>query len=362
MEQKKALIGMSGGVDSSVAALLMQEKGYKCIGATMKLHNIVKESEYDSKTCCSADDVEDAKAVCRRLRIPHYVFGMQDEFDTFVMSKFASTYENGGTPNPCIDCNRHLKFGKLLDRALELGCDYVVSGHYARVEWDDTTGRYLLKKAADASKDQTYFLYCLTQNQLAHIQFPLGDLTKTEVREIAARHGFLNARKHDSQDICFVPDGDYTVFLRNYSGKEFPGGEFLDKNGNVLGCHNGAVRYTIGQRKGLGIALGKPAYVCGKDMAANTVTLGDNEDLFSPTLRASDWFWFPFETLTEPMPVTAKVRHSQYEQPAMVIPEENGFARVEFDVPQRAISPGQAVVLYQGELVIGGGTIVEALK
>lgn len=362
MEQKKAMIGMSGGVDSSVAALLMQEKGYSCIGVTMKLHNILKQSDADSKTCCSTDDVEDAKNVARKLGIPHYVFNMQDAFDTYVMSKFASVYENGATPNPCIDCNRYLKFGKLLEKAQELGCDYVVSGHYARVIQDPSTGRFLLKKAADVSKDQTYFLYCLSQEQLKHIQFPLGALTKVQVREIAARSGFLNARKHDSQDICFVPDGDYAAFLKEYTGKSFPVGNFLDTEGRIVGQHNGAVRYTIGQRKGLGIALGKPVYVCHKNMADNTVTLGNNEDLFSPALRASDWFWFPFETLMQPMRVTAKIRHSQIEHPATVYPEENGFARVEFDVPQRAVSPGQAVVLYQDDFVLGGGTITEALK
>lgn len=362
MKQQKALIGMSGGVDSSVAALLMQQAGFECIGATMRLYAGEVPSPDGGKTCCGLDDVEDARSVARRLGIPHYVFNFKEEFHRQVIDKFVDSYLTGTTPNPCIDCNRHLKFGSLLQRAQELGCEYVVSGHYARVGYDEETGRYLLKRAADPAKDQTYFLYCLTQEQLAHIQFPLGGLTKPEVRAIAEEHSFINARKHDSQDICFVPEGDYTAFLTEYTGKSFPAGDFLDLEGRKVGCHRGTVCYTIGQRKGLGLAMGAPVYVCSKDVAANTVTVGPNEALFSRGLRANDWFWFPFPALTEPMQVTAKIRHSQYDQPATVIPEETGFARVIFDQPQRAISPGQAVVLYQGDTVIGGGTITEALK
>ena len=355
----KALIGMSGGVDSSVAALLMLEKGFACIGATMRLYGGDSVSPEGSKTCCSLDDVEDARAVAHRLGIRHYVFNFTEEFRRQVMDKFVDTYYEGGTPNPCIDCNRYLKFGKLLQRAEELGCDTVVSGHYARVERDPDSGRYLLKRAADRAKDQTYFLACLTQEQLSRIQFPLGELTKEEVRRIAEAHGFVNARKHDSQDICFVPGGDYTAFLTEYTGKPLEPGDFLNQQGQIVGRHRGTVCYTIGQRKGLGISLGEPAYVTGKDMAAGTVTVGPNEALFSRELWAKDWVFFPFEELKEPMAVTAKIRHSQFDQPATVYPEENGLARVVFDEPQRAISPGQAVVLYQGDTVIGGGTIVK---
>ncbi|MCI5485387.1 MAG: tRNA 2-thiouridine(34) synthase MnmA [Clostridiales bacterium] len=355
----KALIGMSGGVDSSVAALLMLEKGFACIGATMRLYGGDSVSPEGSKTCCSLDDVEDARAVAHRLGIRHYVFNFTEEFRRQVMDKFVDTYYEGGTPNPCIDCNRYLKFGKLLQRAEELGCDTVVSGHYARVERDPDSGRYLLKRAADRAKDQTYFLACLTQEQLSRIQFPLGELTKEEVRRIAEAHGFVNARKHDSQDICFVPGGDYTAFLTEYTGKPLEPGDFLNQQGQIVGRHRGTVCYTIGQRKGLGISLGEPAYVTGKDMAAGTVTVGPNEALFSRELWAKDWVFFPFEELKEPMAVTAKIRHSQFDQPATVYPEENGLARVVFDEPQRAISPGQAVVLYRGDTVIGGGTIVK---
>ena len=355
----KALIGMSGGVDSSVAALLMLEKGFACIGATMRLYDGDSVSPEGSKTCCSLDDVEDARAVAHRLGIRHYVFNFTEEFRRQVMDKFVDTYYEGGTPNPCIDCNRYLKFGKLLQRAEELGCDTVVSGHYARVERDPDSGRYLLKRAADRAKDQTYFLACLTQEQLSRIQFPLGGLTKEEVRRIAEAHGFVNARKHDSQDICFVPGGDYTAFLTEYTGKPLEPGDFLNQQGQIVGRHRGTICYTIGQRKGLGISLGEPVYVTGKDMAAGTVTVGPNEALFSRELWAKDWVFFPFEELKEPMAVTAKIRHSQFDQPATVYPEENGLARVVFDEPQRAISPGQAVVLYRGDTVIGGGTIVK---
>ena len=354
----KALIGMSGGVDSSVAALLMLEAGCECIGATMRLYSGQTVSPEGGKTCCSLDDVEDARAVAQRLGIRHYVFNFTDEFQRQVMDKFVDTYYQGGTPNPCIDCNRYLKFGKLLQRAQELGCDWVVSGHYARVERDGVTGRYLLKRAADRAKDQTYFLACLTQEQLSRTQFPLGGLTKEQVRRIAEEHGFVNARKHDSQDICFVPGGDYTAFLREYTGRAPEPGDFINLQGEVVGRHRGTVCYTIGQRKGLGLSMGEPVYVCGKDMAAGTVTVGPNEALFSRELVAKDWVFFPFEKLTEPLAVTAKIRHSQFDQPATVYPEDGGLARVVFDEPQRAISPGQAVVLYQGDTVIGGGTIV----
>ena len=355
----KALIGMSGGVDSSVAALLMLEKGFACIGATMRLYGGDSVSPEGSKTCCSLDDVEDARAVAHRLGIRHYVFNFTEEFRRQVMDKFVDTYYEGGTPNPCIDCNRSLKFGKLLQRAEELGCDTVVSGHYARVERDPDSGRYLLKRAADRAKDQTYFLACLTQEQLSRIQFPLGGLTKEEVRRIAEAHGFVNARKHDSQDICFVPGGDYTAFLTEYTGKPLEPGDFLNQQGQIVGRHRGTICYTIGQRKGLGISLGEPVYVTGKDMAAGTVTVGPNEALFSPALRANNWCWYPFEALEKSQKVTVKTRHSQFDQPATVYPEENGLARVVFDEPQRAISPGQAVVLYRGDTVIGGGTIVK---
>ena len=362
MTQKKALIAMSGGVDSSVAAYLTQQAGYQCTGATMRLFDNSILGQDQESTCCSLDDVEDARSVARRLGFPFYVFNFKDDFEEKVIRKFIHCYECGATPNPCIDCNRYLKFDHLLRRGRELDCDRVVTGHYARIRFDESTGRYLLYKAADLSKDQSYVLYSLSQEQLAHTRFPLGEMTKAEARAIAEAQGFINARKHDSQDICFVPDGDYVAFMERYTGKKYTPGDYLDLQGNVVGRHKGAVSYTLGQRKGLNLAMGTPVYVCAKDMEKNTVTVGPNEALFSTTLRANDWNWFPFPALSEPIRVSAKARYNQQPQPATVFPEEDGFARVVFDQPQRALTPGQAVVLYDGDMVVGGGTITEVLK
>ena len=343
---KKALIAMSGGVDSSVAAHLMQQKGFSCGGAIMQLWKEL-----------SSGAIEDAQAVATRLGMEFHVLDASDTFRQMVVEYFIRSYEEGLTPNPCIQCNRHLKFTYFLDRALELGYDYIATGHYANIRQDSETGRYLLCKAADQSKDQSYFLSCLNQHQLSHAHFPLGSLTKEEARQIAQQQGFLNARKKDSQDICFVPEGDYVAFMKRYTGKKYPGGDYLDLEGNVVGKHCGAISYTLGQRKGLGIALGAPVYVCSKDMAANTVTVGPESALFATTLWANNWNWFPFETLTGPIRVMAKARYRHIPQPATVYPEENGSARVVFDDPQRAITPGQTVALYDGDMVVGGGII-----
>ena len=359
---KKALIAMSGGVDSSVAALLTVKAGYACMGATMRLFdNDILPCGSDS-ACCSLDDAEDARSVARKIGIPFYVFNSKAEFADKVIGAFIRSYESGLTPNPCIACNRHLKFDHFLRKAQTLGCDCIVTGHYARIRYDEATGRYLLLKATDTSKDQSYVLYCLTQEQLAHTLLPLGKLSKEEVRAIAGAEGFINARKHDSQDICFVPDGDYVAFMEHYTGKQYEPGDFLDLEGRKVGHHRGAVAYTLGQRKGLGLAMGAPVYVCAKNMEKNTVTVGPNEALFATALRANDWNWIPFPELTEPMSVTARSRYNQKEQPATVYPEADGFARVVFDEPQRAMTPGQAVVLYSGNLVVGGGTITEVIK
>ena len=355
MEQKRALIAMSGGVDSSVAAYLVQSGGLDCIGATMRM------CDSELLGCACPDPGTDAKAVADRLGIPFHVFDTCKEFREHVVTDFIESYEQGDTPNPCIRCNKTRKFGVLLEKATELGCDHIVTGHYAQIEKDPETGRFLLKKAVDENKDQSYFLACLNQAQLSKILLPLGSLTKAETRNIAEEQGFITAKKRDSQDICFIPDGDYKAFMERYTKKVYPAGDYLDLDGKVLGKHQGAVGYTLGQRKGLGIALGEPAYVCAKDMENNTVTLGKNEDLFKKVLRAKDWNFMPFETLTEPMRVLAKVRYRHTPQPATVYPEKNGFARVEFDEPQRAITTGQAVVLYDGNTVIGGGTITEVL-
>lgn len=352
---KKAIIAMSGGVDSSVAAFLMKEKGFDCIGATMKLYDNDDIMESGEKTCCSLDDIEDARSVANRLSMPYYVFNFKDDFKEKVIDKFIATYENGGTPNPCIDCNRHLKFKRLFKKMQELGFDYVVTGHYARVE--ENNGWFYLKKGVDEAKDQSYVLYSLTQNQLAHIQFPLGTYSKSEIREIAENHNFLNARKKDSQDICFVPDGDYAKFIEGYLGKTYPKGNFIDINGNVLGEHQGIIRYTNGQRKGLGVAFGKPMYVADKNVKDNTVTLCTNEELFSVELIADDFNWLIPNPAKE-IKCSARVRYNMKEQPATVYTLENGNVKIVFDVPQRAITRGQAAVLYDGETVLGGGTIL----
>lgn len=361
MEKKKALIAMSGGVDSSVAAYLMIRDGYDCIGAMMRLFDEQFLPEGGESSCCSLDDAEDARSVARRLGFPFYVFNSKGEFEEKVIRKFIRCYECGATPNPCIDCNRYLKFDHLMRKGMELGCDFVVTGHYARIRYDESRGRYLLYQAADLSKDQSYVLYSLNQEQLARTRFPLGEMSKAQAREIAQEQGFINSRKRDSQDICFVPDGDYVGFMERYTGKKYPKGDFLDISGKVVGTHNGAVSYTLGQRKGLGLAMGAPVYVCAKDMEKNTVTVGPSEALFSNTLIAEDWNWFPFPALTEPLRVSAKARYNQPPQPATVYPESDGKAKVVFDTPQRALTPGQAVVLYDGDMVVGGGTIAEVL-
>ena len=340
----KALIAMSGGVDSSVAALIAMQRGFQCIGSTMIL-------------CQSDDDIADAGAVAKKLGIPFYTFDARLPFRTQVQEAFVNSYEAGETPNPCILCNQTIKFGYLLERAKDLGCSHIVTGHYARIRQDESTGRWLLQKAADAAKDQSYFLSELSQEQLSHAFFPLGELTKEQARQLADSQNFMNARKRDSQDICFIPDGDYPAFLERFTGNQYPAGNFLDQHGNIVGKHKGAVCYTLGQRKGLGIAMGQPVYVCDKDMQANTVTVGPNEALFHNCLLANDWSWFPFEELKQPLHCMAKARSRMNEQPATVYPEENGTVRVVFDEPQRALTPGQTVTLYDGDTVIGGGCI-----
>jgi tRNA-uridine 2-sulfurtransferase len=353
----KALIAMSGGVDSSAAALLMKERGYECIGCTMKLYDNVDAGIDRSKTCCSLDDVEDARSVARLLGMPYYVFNFKDDFKEKVIDKFIHCYECGMTPNPCIDCNHYLKFDRLYRRSQELGCDYIVTGHYARVE--RCGDKWVLKKGLDGTKDQSYVLYHMNQELLSHLLLPLGDMRKSEIREMAEKHGFVNADKPDSQDICFVPDGDYARVIELHTGRTYAPGNFVTKDGKILGQHKGIIHYTIGQRRGLGIAADQPLYVCALDIQKNEVVLGHLEDLFSREVLVRDVNWISGEAPEGEVRCKVKTRYRQKEQPASVWAADGTWARIVFDEPQRAVTPGQSAVMYDGDVVLGGGTIVE---
>ena len=445
-EKEKALIAMSGGVDSSVAAALMVQEGYECIGCTMKLLDAsvtdlsAKVCELSAgteagatgtcsakagaagtgsagtcsakagaagtrssapHTCCSLDDVEDARSVARKLGMPYYVFNFTSDFGEKVIDRFVRIYQAGGTPNPCIDCNRYMKFGRLFLRAQELGCDKVVTGHYARTDFDEKTGRWQLLRSKNRAKDQTYVLYAMTQEQLAHAAFPLGEFDgKEEVRQLAEHYGFVNSHKPDSQDICFVPNGKYADFIEGRTGQRAPYGDFVDEEGHVLGEHKGLIRYTIGQRRGLGLALPAPLYVQRIDTEKNQVVLTPENRLFSRRLIAEDfnWIWTPdwekqwslklsespesstehtsdgkWSVLPDTMKcpgtdtppvgytceVTAKPRYRAKEAEATARVLDGGKVEILFHEPQRALTIGQAVVLYMGEKVVGGGTICE---
>ena len=303
-------------------------------------------------------DEKDAAAVAERLGIPFYVFDCSDEFQNRVINKFIDTYEKGATPNPCLDCNRYMKFGALYRKARELGCNYIATGHYAVTELDKTTGRYLLKKAADSAKDQSYVLYSLSQEILRHVILPLGRHTKSEIRTIAQENGFVNSHKKESQDICFVPDGDYASFIERERGKTYPPGEFVTTDGEIVGRHSGIIRYTIGQRKGLGVSYRVPLYVCAKDMEHNRVILTEGRDLFSKEVTAADINLISVDRIEDGMRVSARTRYNMKEQPATAYQTDDNTIKVVFDEPQRAAAPGQALVLYSGKSVVGGGTII----
>jgi len=355
----RILVAMSGGVDSSVAAKLLVDQGHEVAGVTLKLftNDDILLAENQSRTCCALSDVQDARAVAYKLGIEHFVFNFRDLFNEKVVARFVDSYLAGETPNPCIDCNRFIKFDKLIERALLLGYEYVATGHYAGIARDPGTGRWKLLRGKDRTKDQSYVLYSLTQEQLAHTLFPLGELDKHTVREIAEAAGLVNARKPDSQDICFVPDGNYPAFIDKMAPGRVRAGSFIDRDGRVIGTHRGVTHYTIGQRRGIATAFGKPMYVAAKNAADNTVTLGENADLMASSLEAYDINLISLEALDGPLSVTAKIRYNQTEQEAVITPVSGGRIRVDFAQPQRAIAPGQAVVFYSGETVIGGGTI-----
>ena len=353
-----ALIAMSGGVDSSVAALLAVEQGLNCVGIMMKLFHNEDIGECRENSCCTLKDAEDARAVAYKLGIPFYAVNLAQAFQEQVIQRFVQAYQRGETPNPCIDCNRYMKFDRLLRFARELDLQYLVTGHYAQIENEAGSGRLLLKKGADLSKDQSYVLYAMTQEQLKHTLFPLGGLNKTQVRELALQHGFINAKKHDSQDICFVHDGSYAEFIEQYTGKKNEDGDFVDIHGAVLGRHKGIIRYTIGQRKGLGLSLKSPLYVHTKNVKDNTVTLCERDGLFAKSLDASDFNFIACEKINSPIRVKTKIRYNQAEQWSTVTQTSDDTVHIEFDEPQWAIAQGQAAVLYDGDAVVGGGTIL----
>lgn len=353
--KKKVLIAMSGGVDSSTAALLLKQQGYDVVGATVKMFGN-RELGID-KPDEPRKDVLDAKAVAAKLDIPHYTLDFTCDFKRHVLDHFVSEYNSGRTPNPCVDCNKHIKFGKLFEAAKELGCDYLATGHYVRVEYNDTQNRWLLRRADDAAKDQSYMLFTLKQEQLSHMIMPLAEYSKPEIRQMAHDAGLAVAEKADSQDICFVPDGDYVKVIRPIGAVEKLG-NFVHIDGTVLGRHKGQIHYTIGQRKGLGIAYEYPLYVIRKDIVHNTVILGPNDALFKKELLAENCNFIAFDKLAAPLRVTAKARYRQKDVPATIEPCGDKV-RVVFDEPQRALTPGQAVVFYDGDYVVGGGVIAD---
>lgn len=358
MNKGTVVVGMSGGVDSSVAAYLLKEQGYNVIGVTMQIWQ--KENWNDTADnggCCGLSAVDDARRVANSIGIPHYVMNFRKNFEETVIKYFVNEYKNGRTPNPCIACNRYVKWEALLNRARQIGADYIATGHYARIDKHPVTGRYTVKTSVTAKKDQTYALYNLTQDQLKSTLMPVGDYTKDEIREIAKAIDVRVASKPDSQDICFVPDGDYAKFIEDYDGTKFKCGDFVDMEGNKLGIHKGIIHYTVGQRKGLGISLGKHAYVYNIDVEKNQVVLCNNEDLFETTVYADNVNFMSVAEINEPVRAEAKIRYN-HTKALCTASIENGKLKCVFDEPQRAITPGQSMVVYDGDYILCGGTII----
>lgn len=359
MSKKKVVIGMSGGVDSSVAAYLLKEQGYEVIGMTMQIWQDESRDEVeDHGGCCGLSAVDDARRVCQKIGIPHYVVNFKNDFKNKVIDYFVEEYTKGRTPNPCIACNRYVKWESMLHKALQIGADYIATGHYAKVVYLSDVGRYALKISSAVGKDQTYALYNLTQEQLKHTLMPLGDYDKDTIRKIAKDIGLGVATKPDSQEICFIPDNNYGSYIEQNYDFSIPKGNFVDTKGNVLGKHKGIIHYTVGQRKGLGISFGKPMYVVEIRPQTNEVVLGENDEIFQKVLYANKLNFMPFETLEGPMRVHAKIRYSHKLSPCVITMQDENTLKCEFDEPQRAITPGQAVVFYDGDIVVGGGTIL----
>ncbi|MBQ7502495.1 tRNA 2-thiouridine(34) synthase MnmA [bacterium] len=361
MKEKSALIAMSGGVDSSAAACLMKEKGYECVGVTMKLFANEDVGEPKEKACCSLSDVEDARSVTTRIDIPYYVVNFSENFDKQVIEPFVRAYLEGRTPNPCIDCNRFLKFKRLYERGQELDLNYIVTGHYVRLSYDEDRRRYVLRRAADRHKDQSYVLYFLTQEQLAHSKFPLGDLTKEQVRAIAEKYGLRTAHKQESQDICFVRSGSYAEFIEAYTGQSALPGDIVTKDGRKVGRHKGLIRYTVGQRRGLGVAYSEPLFVCAKDLTANRLIVCTKEQLKIKRVTVGDINWVALASPDKPFCCQVKLRYSAEPQEAEIVyDKESNSAVIEFASAQNGAACGQAAVFYEDDLVLGGGTIIGA--
>ncbi|MDW7672537.1 MAG: tRNA 2-thiouridine(34) synthase MnmA [Bacillota bacterium] len=359
----RVLVGMSGGVDSAVAAYLLKEQGYDVIGVTMQIWQDEREDEHTPESsCCSLSAVEDARRVAQTLDIPFYVMNFKDYFRETVIDYFVREYRAGRTPNPCIACNRYVKFEELMRRARLMGCEYVATGHYALIEADPATGRTLLKKSVTDRKDQTYALYQMTQEQLRHTLMPLGRYHKEDIRLIAAGLKLPVADKAESQEICFVPDNNYGRFIEEYDGTIAEKGLFKDQTGTPVGTHKGVIHYTVGQRKGLGLAMGTPVYVTDILPDRNEVRIGSQEDLMASGLFAGDLNFIPYNTLPATTRVTVKIRYNATAVPGTGALTEDGRLQVLFDAPQKAVTPGQSVVLYDGDLVVGGGVIQERIR